>query len=113
MKTVVKEGIAFKDMKKYLPKRYGDLFPVNFRNREESVNAVIFPYDKARGVITSSCIQKILDQLKDPALLTVYFASSFSTEAKALAKENNGLIFCLSNYEWTDESWHKCKNGCL
>lgn len=109
---IVKESIAFKDIKKYLPDRYGNLFPANFRNREECVNMVVFPYNKVGKVITSRYIQKALQKIKDRTLLTVYFAWSYSTEAKALIKENNGLIFNIDDYEWTDESWFQYKNYC-
>lgn len=109
MKTVIKENIAFKDMKKYLPERYGTIFPANFKNREERVNMVIFPYDK--HVITSRYIQKALQKIKDFTLVTVYFAHGYSTEAKALIKEKNGLLFYINDFEWTDERWAKVKNG--
>lgn len=110
MKIVVKEAIVYKNVKKYLPKCYGGLFPANFSNKEECVNIVIFPCDR-KGVITSRYIQKALQKIKDSTLLTVYFAWCFSTEAKALIKENNGLIFGIHDFEWTDERWFIYKNG--
>jgi hypothetical protein len=33
-------------------------------------------------------------------------------EAKTFIKENNGLIFGIHNFEWTDEEWFIYKNGC-
>lgn len=111
MKIIVKEKILCKDIKKHLPKCYCDLFPTSFGNEGQYVNMIVFPYDRKGGVITSRYIQKGFQKIKDPALLTVCFAWCFSVEAESLIKENNGLIFNLNDFEWTDESWFKYKNG--
>lgn len=110
MKTVIKEAVIYKDIKKYLPKCYSDMLPSNFGTKEGYINLVIFPFDR-KGVITSRYIQKALQKIKDSTILTIYFAYCLSTEAKALIREHNGLIFDIDNFEWTDESWFIYKNG--
>lgn len=111
MKIAVKKEIAYKDIKKYLQKCYGDLVPSGFGNQGECVNLVIFPCDR-KGVVTSRYIRKALEKIKDTTIVTVYFAWCFSTEAKALVRENNGVVFGIHDFEWTDESWFVYKNGC-
>ena len=110
MKIIMKEAITYKDIKKYLPKCFSDIFPVNIGTEEEYVNIVLFPCDR-KGVITSRYIQKALFKLKDSTLRTIYFAYCFSTEAKALIRENNGLIFGVDNFEWEEARWFKYKSG--
>ncbi len=110
MKIIIKEAIAYKDIKKYLPKHYSNLLSTSIDMKEEYVNLVIFPCDR-KGVITSRYIQKALQKIKDSTLLTIYFAHTLSTEAKALIRENNGLVFGIDNFEWTDERWFIYKNG--
>lgn len=113
MKIEIKESINYKEIKKYIPKVYSDLLPANICNKAESINVVIFPVDRKGGVITSRYVQKALQKIKCTSLLTVFFAYSFSAEAKALIKDNNGLILDLNNVEWTDETWFGYKNGCF
>ncbi len=111
MKIIIKEAITYNDIKKYLPKCYRDPFPVNINMEEEYINIVLFPCNR-KAVITSRYIQKVLQKLKASTLRTVYFAYCLSTEAKALIRENNGLVFGVHNYEWEEESWITYKGGC-
>ncbi len=110
MKIVVREAIICKNIKKYLPKNYSEVFPANFGNNGEKVNIVIFPCDR-KGVITGRYIEKALQKIKGASLLTAYFAWCFSTEAKTLIKENKGMIVEIHDFEWTDETWFTYKNG--
>ena len=111
MKIIVREGITCKDIKKHIPKRYGDVVPTSLNNREESVNIVIFPYEGGGGVITGRYINQAYNKIKDTSLLTIFFARCFSMEAKELINSHNSLSLSLNNFEWTDESWFVYKGG--